>query len=69
MEGLAPWHLVVLFVVIMLFFGGKKIPEMMRGLGAGVKSFKEGMREGETPTNPPSSSTPASNAAPTDNRK
>jgi sec-independent protein translocase protein TatA len=29
----------------LLFFGGKKIPELMRGLGKGVKSFKEGMNE------------------------
>ncbi len=49
MEGLAPWHLLVILLVIVLFFGGKKIPEMMRGLGAGVKSFKEGMREGDIP--------------------
>lgn len=31
--------------VVLLMFGGKKLPEMMRGLGQGVKSFKEGMRE------------------------
>jgi sec-independent protein translocase protein TatA len=32
-------------LIILLLFGGKKIPELMRGLGKGVKSFKEGMNE------------------------
>ena len=32
-------------LVVLLFFGGKKIPEMMKGLGKGVRSFKEGMKE------------------------
>jgi sec-independent protein translocase protein TatA len=68
MEGLAPWHLLVILLVIVLFFGGKKIPEMMRGLGAGVKSFKEGMREGDTPTNTPSNPSATSNT-PTEDRK
>lgn len=35
----------ILFIalVVLLFFGGKKIPELMKGLGKGVKSFKDGM--------------------------
>jgi sec-independent protein translocase protein TatA len=69
MEGLAPWHLLVILLVIVLFFGGKKIPEMMRGLGAGVKSFKEGMREGDSPTNTPSTPSTPSNSTPTEDRK
>jgi sec-independent protein translocase protein TatA len=71
MEGLAPWHLLVILLVFVLFFGGKKIPEMMRGLGAGVKSFKDGMREGDgltPPTTTPSNSAPTSNA-PTEDKK
>lgn len=35
----------IIFVLILLLFGGKKIPELMRGLGKGVKSFKEGVNE------------------------
>ena len=35
-------------LVVLLFFGGKKIPEMMKGLGKGVKAFKDGMKEVET---------------------
>ena len=41
------WELIVIVLVILLLFGGKKIPELMKGLGKGVKSFKEGMREVE----------------------
>ena len=37
------WLLII--VVILLLFGGKKIPELMKGLGKGIKSFKEGMNE------------------------
>lgn len=36
-------EIILIALVILLLFGGKKIPEMMRGLGKGVKSFKDGM--------------------------
>lgn len=36
---------IIILVVILLLFGGKKIPELMRGLGKGVKSFKQGVDE------------------------
>lgn len=39
-------EILLIALVVLIFFGGKKIPELMRGLGSGVKSFKEGMREG-----------------------
>ena len=39
------WELVLIILVIVLIFGGKKIPELMKGVGKGVKSFKEGMNE------------------------
>jgi sec-independent protein translocase protein TatA len=42
-----PWQIVIIALVILLLFGGKKIPELMRGLGKGMKSFKEGMNEVE----------------------
>ena len=41
------WELVLIILVIVLIFGGKKIPELMKGVGKGVKSFKEGMNEVE----------------------
>lgn len=41
------WEIVILALVVLLIFGGKKIPELMKGLGKGVKSFKEGIKEVE----------------------
>ena len=38
------WEWVIIALVILLLFGGKKIPELMKGLGKGVKSFKDGMK-------------------------
>ena len=40
-------EIILIVAVILLLFGGKKIPELMRGLGKGVKSFKQGMNEVE----------------------
>jgi len=39
------WELPIILIVILLFFGGKKIPELMKGLGKGIKGFKEGLKE------------------------
>lgn len=41
------WEWVIIALVILLLFGGKKIPELMKGLGKGVKSFKEGLNNVE----------------------
>ena len=43
--NLGAGEIVVICLVILLLFGGKKIPELMKGLGRGVKSFKEGVNE------------------------
>lgn len=39
-------ELLLIAALVLLLFGGKKLPEMMKGLGQGVRSFKDGMREG-----------------------
>ena len=44
---IAKWEWIVIALVVLLLFGGKKIPELMKGLGKGVKSFKQGMNEME----------------------
>lgn len=44
---IGPWQWVIIALVIILLFGGKKIPELMHGLGKGVKSFKAGMKDAE----------------------
>ncbi len=48
---IGPWQWVIIALVIILLFGGKKIPELMRGLGKGVKEFKNGMQEAEREMN------------------
>jgi sec-independent protein translocase protein TatA len=67
----SPWHLLILGVVILVLFGGRKIPEVMKGLGQGVREFKEGMRGDQAqtsqPVNPPVAATPAS--APVEEKK
>ncbi|MBR1917218.1 MAG: twin-arginine translocase TatA/TatE family subunit [Bacteroidaceae bacterium] len=42
------WQIVLIVIVVLLLFGGKKIPELMKGLGKGVRSFKEGMNGEDT---------------------
>jgi sec-independent protein translocase protein TatA len=43
--GLGLQEVVVIALIVLLLFGGKKIPELMKGLGKGVKSFKDGMKD------------------------
>ena len=45
--NLGAGEIVLIALVILLLFGGRKIPELMRGLGKGVKSFKQGLNEVE----------------------
>lgn len=46
MGGIGPWQVVLIVAVVLLLFGGRKIPELMRGLGKGVKEFKDATKEG-----------------------
>lgn len=43
--GLGMQEVLLIALVVLLFFGGRKIPELMKGLGKGVRSFKEGMND------------------------
>ncbi|MEJ6492493.1 MAG: twin-arginine translocase TatA/TatE family subunit [Flavobacteriales bacterium] len=43
-----PWQVVAILVVLLLLFGGKKIPELMKGLGKGMKDFKEASKGDES---------------------
>lgn len=45
------WEWIIILIVVLLLFGGKKIPELMRGLGKGVKNFKQGMQEAKDEIN------------------
>jgi len=65
MGEFSPIHWLIVLAIIMLLFGGRRIPEVMRGLGEGIRSFKEGMRgdapgtsQASTTAAPPASTTP-----------
>jgi sec-independent protein translocase protein TatA len=47
-DGIGPWQLIIVLVIILLLFGANRIPEMMRGLGGGVKEFKKSLHEDPT---------------------
>ncbi|MDE6463730.1 MAG: twin-arginine translocase TatA/TatE family subunit [Muribaculaceae bacterium] len=51
--NLKGWEILIIFLVILLLFGGRKIPELMRGLGKGVHSFRKGMQEAKDEMNKP----------------
>ena len=42
---MGPWQIVLIVVIVLLLFGGRKIPELMRGLGSGIKEFKDASKE------------------------
>jgi sec-independent protein translocase protein TatA len=66
------WHLVIIAVVVIVLFGGRKIPEVMRGLGQGVREFKEGMRgdqSAQQTQTPAQTQTPPSTTAATEEKK
>ena len=46
--AIGPWQIVLLVVLVVLLFGGRKIPELMRGLGTGIKEFKDASKEDDT---------------------
>ena len=46
--AIGPWQIVLIVVVVLLLFGGRKIPELMRGLGSGIKEFKEASKDEES---------------------
>lgn len=57
----SPMHLLIIAIVVLVLFGGRKIPEVMKGLGQGVREFKDGMR-GDPPPQPPAATPTAPTA-------
>lgn len=57
--NLSTGEIIIIALVVLLLFGGKKIPELMRGIGKGVKSFKDGMNDIEKQINAEPEETPA----------
>jgi len=60
LAAIGPMEITLIVVVLLLLFGGKKIPELMRGLGRGMKEFKEGKDgvDGDNTTNNPNQTKP-----------
>jgi sec-independent protein translocase protein TatA len=48
---IGPWQIAIVVVLVLLLFGGKKIPELMRGLGSGIKEFKDASKEEDSTKN------------------
>ncbi|USL95947.1 twin-arginine translocase TatA/TatE family subunit [Riemerella anatipestifer] len=48
--ALSVQHIFIVLVILLLLFGGKKIPELMKGLGSGIKEFKDAVKEEEKPS-------------------
>jgi sec-independent protein translocase protein TatA len=53
-----PTHLIVLAVIVLVLFGGKKLPELGKGLGEGLRGFKDGMKGVTDEVNKPADTTP-----------
>jgi sec-independent protein translocase protein TatA len=64
----SPIHWVIVAVVVLILFGGRKIPEVMRGLGEGIRSFKEGM-SGTSHSPAPPAQTPPPAEKPAEEKK
>jgi sec-independent protein translocase protein TatA len=65
-----PMHWLIILVVVLILFGGRKIPELMRGLGEGVRGFKEGMSGSHAQNaTPPPAQTPAPTDKPAEEKK
>lgn len=58
-EGLLrPQHLLVILIVVLFVFGGKKLPEVGKGLGEGIRNFRESFRQGASSDNEKNNVTP-----------
>ena len=60
-------EIIFIALIVLLLFGGKKIPELMKGLGKGMRSFKQGMNGEDDPQNPQQETTSMQQNPPTDN--
>ena len=49
--AIGPWQIIIILFVVLLLFGGKKIPELMSGFGKGIKEFKKATKEEEKKEN------------------
>lgn len=66
MFGIGPWELLVVFAIVLLLFGGKRLPGIATGLGSAIRNFKEAMREGESADSAPAKTLPRETHAATE---
>ena len=52
MGKIGPFEIILILAIVLLLFGGKKIPELMRGMGKGIKNFKDGMKAEDEDSKP-----------------
>ena len=69
MGELSPIHWLIVLAIILLLFGGRKIPELAKGLGEGIRSFKQGMSGDSHPPTPPAQTTTPPAAQPDEQKK
>jgi sec-independent protein translocase protein TatA len=71
MEALSIPHLLIILVIVLVFFGGRRIPDVMKGLGQGIREFKEGMRGPDASVHPNQPAAPVNPpvATPTEEKK
>ena len=75
MFGMGHWEILIIFVVILLIFGAKRIPEMAQGLGKGIREFRTAMRDvqeeidGNPPANPSAQQPPVQTVAQSDQKE
>ena len=70
MGEFSPIHWLIVLAIILLLFGGRKIPELARGLGEGIRSFKDGMSgTTQTPTPPAQAPAPSATEKPAEEKK
>ncbi|REC45062.1 MULTISPECIES: twin-arginine translocase TatA/TatE family subunit [Chryseobacterium] len=54
-------HILIVAIILLLLFGGKKIPELMRGMGSGIKEFKDAIKEEDKPETKTTENNPSNN--------
>ncbi|MGD0964776.1 MAG: twin-arginine translocase TatA/TatE family subunit [Candidatus Acidiferrales bacterium] len=71
MEALSIPHLLIILVIVLVFFGGRRIPDVMKGLGQGIREFKDGMRGPDVSVHPNQPAAPVNPpvATPTEEKK
>ena len=67
MFGLGPWELLVIFLVILLLFGAKRLPEIAQGMGKGIREFKRALRDTSEELKGPLEDKPEDRPSPNDN--